>query len=131
MDMVNSLQHIYKNKPLSLFRPSVLLLLFRLGDVSQMAAQFSSRPAEGVTGWQQWQNQPHTQGTADTHLQSQNNQPEMFQVSEEQTQVESFTVCFTCTPQLSNRIHTWTHSNRFDVRNRKNTEAGVEVKAVT
>ncbi|KAK7147884.1 hypothetical protein R3I94_010419 [Phoxinus phoxinus] len=48
------------------------------GDVSQMAAQFSSRPAEGVTGWQQWQNQPHTQGPADTHPQSQNNQPEMF-----------------------------------------------------
>lgn len=45
-----------------------------------MAAQFSSRPAEGVTGWQQWQNQPHTQGTADTHSQSQNNQPEMFPV---------------------------------------------------
>ncbi|XP_077062993.1 aryl hydrocarbon receptor nuclear translocator isoform X6 [Siphateles boraxobius] len=48
------------------------------GDVSQMTAQFSSRPAEGVTGWQQWQNQPHTQGTADTHPQSQNSQPEMF-----------------------------------------------------
>ncbi|XP_048008263.1 aryl hydrocarbon receptor nuclear translocator isoform X1 [Megalobrama amblycephala] len=48
------------------------------GDVSQMGAQFSSRPAEGVAGWQQWQNQPHTQGTADTHSQSQNNQPEMF-----------------------------------------------------
>ncbi|KAK7157247.1 hypothetical protein R3I93_008655 [Phoxinus phoxinus] len=48
------------------------------GDVSQMAAQFSSRPAEGVTGWQQWQTQPHTQGPADTHPQSQNNQPEMF-----------------------------------------------------
>lgn len=46
------------------------------GDVSQMGAQF--RPAEGVAGWQQWQNQPHTQGTADTHPQSQNNQPEMF-----------------------------------------------------
>lgn len=87
MDMVNILQHIYKNKPLSLFQLSVLRLLLRLGDVSQMAAQFSSRPAEGVTGWQQWQNQPHPQGTADTHPQSQNNQPEMFQVSEEQTHV--------------------------------------------
>ncbi|XP_067305370.1 aryl hydrocarbon receptor nuclear translocator isoform X3 [Pseudorasbora parva] len=48
------------------------------GDVSQMGVQFGSRPAEGVAGWQQWQNQPHTQGTADTHPQSQNNQPEMF-----------------------------------------------------
>ncbi|XP_051577514.1 aryl hydrocarbon receptor nuclear translocator-like isoform X5 [Myxocyprinus asiaticus] len=47
-------------------------------DVAQMGAQFTSRPAEGVSGWQQWQNQPHTQGTADTHPQSQNNQPEIF-----------------------------------------------------
>ncbi|XP_057195362.1 aryl hydrocarbon receptor nuclear translocator isoform X4 [Triplophysa rosa] len=48
------------------------------GDVSQMGAQFTSRPAEGVSGWQQWQNQPHAQGTADTHPLSHNNQPEMF-----------------------------------------------------
>uniref|UniRef100_A0A8C1VST3 Aryl hydrocarbon receptor nuclear translocator n=1 Tax=Cyprinus carpio TaxID=7962 RepID=A0A8C1VST3_CYPCA len=51
------------------------------GDINQMGAQFSSRPAEGVSGWQQWQTQPHTQGTADTHQQPRNNQPEMFQVS--------------------------------------------------
>uniref|UniRef100_A0A672L5J4 Aryl hydrocarbon receptor nuclear translocator n=1 Tax=Sinocyclocheilus grahami TaxID=75366 RepID=A0A672L5J4_SINGR len=51
------------------------------GDVNQMGAQFSSRPAEGVSGWQQWQTQPHTQGTADAHQQPQNSQPEMFQVS--------------------------------------------------
>uniref|UniRef100_A0A673JTL0 Aryl hydrocarbon receptor nuclear translocator-like n=1 Tax=Sinocyclocheilus rhinocerous TaxID=307959 RepID=A0A673JTL0_9TELE len=51
------------------------------GDVNQMGAQFSSRPAEGVSGWQQWQTQPHIQGTADTHQQPQNIQPEMFQVS--------------------------------------------------
>uniref|UniRef100_A0A9J7Y4F1 Aryl hydrocarbon receptor nuclear translocator n=1 Tax=Cyprinus carpio carpio TaxID=630221 RepID=A0A9J7Y4F1_CYPCA len=49
------------------------------GDINQMGAQFSSRPAEGVSGWQQWQTQPHTQGTADTHQQPRNNQPEMFQ----------------------------------------------------
>ncbi|XP_016097772.1 aryl hydrocarbon receptor nuclear translocator-like, partial [Sinocyclocheilus grahami] len=49
------------------------------GDVNQMGAQFSSRPAEGVSGWQQWQTQPHTQGTADAHQQPQNSQPEMFQ----------------------------------------------------
>ncbi|XP_016375036.1 aryl hydrocarbon receptor nuclear translocator, partial [Sinocyclocheilus rhinocerous] len=49
------------------------------GDVNQMGAQFSSRPAEGVSGWQQWQTQPHIQGTADTHQQPQNIQPEMFQ----------------------------------------------------
>lgn len=49
------------------------------GDINQMGAQFCSRPAEGVSGWQQWPNQPHTQGTADTHQQPQNNQPEMFQ----------------------------------------------------
>ncbi|XP_051999366.1 aryl hydrocarbon receptor nuclear translocator-like isoform X2 [Xyrauchen texanus] len=46
-------------------------------DVAQMGAQFTSRPS-GVSGWQQWQNQPHTQGAADTHPQSQNNQPEIF-----------------------------------------------------
>uniref|UniRef100_A0A8C1STC1 Aryl hydrocarbon receptor nuclear translocator n=1 Tax=Cyprinus carpio TaxID=7962 RepID=A0A8C1STC1_CYPCA len=51
------------------------------GDINQMGAQFSSRPAEGVSGWQQWQTQPHTQGTADTHQQPPNSQPEMFQVS--------------------------------------------------
>uniref|UniRef100_A0A671RFB0 Aryl hydrocarbon receptor nuclear translocator-like n=1 Tax=Sinocyclocheilus anshuiensis TaxID=1608454 RepID=A0A671RFB0_9TELE len=51
------------------------------GDVNQMGAQFSSRPAEGVSGWQQWQTQPHTQGSADTHQQPQNIQSEMFQVS--------------------------------------------------
>ncbi|XP_052435449.1 aryl hydrocarbon receptor nuclear translocator isoform X7 [Carassius gibelio] len=44
------------------------------GDMNQMGAQFSSRP-----GWQQWQTQPHTQSTADTHQQPRNNQPEMFQ----------------------------------------------------
>uniref|UniRef100_A0A9J8C9M0 Aryl hydrocarbon receptor nuclear translocator n=1 Tax=Cyprinus carpio carpio TaxID=630221 RepID=A0A9J8C9M0_CYPCA len=49
------------------------------GDINQMGAQFSSRPAEGVSGWQQWQTQPHTQGTADTHQQPPNSQPEMFQ----------------------------------------------------
>ncbi|XP_016342583.1 aryl hydrocarbon receptor nuclear translocator-like [Sinocyclocheilus anshuiensis] len=49
------------------------------GDVNQMGAQFSSRPAEGVSGWQQWQTQPHTQGSADTHQQPQNIQSEMFQ----------------------------------------------------
>ncbi|XP_016098240.1 aryl hydrocarbon receptor nuclear translocator isoform X1 [Sinocyclocheilus grahami] len=49
------------------------------GDVNQMGVQFSSRPAEGVSGWQQWQTQPHTQGTADAHQQPQNIQPEMFQ----------------------------------------------------
>nr|XP_055067807.1 aryl hydrocarbon receptor nuclear translocator isoform X1 [Misgurnus anguillicaudatus] len=48
------------------------------GDVNQMGTQFTSRPAEGVAGWQQWQNQAHAQGTADTHPQSQNNQTEMF-----------------------------------------------------
>ncbi|XP_043116567.1 aryl hydrocarbon receptor nuclear translocator isoform X2 [Puntigrus tetrazona] len=48
-------------------------------DINQMGAQFGSRPAEAVSGWQQWSNQPHTQGTADTHQQPQNNQPEMFQ----------------------------------------------------
>ncbi|XP_052003650.1 aryl hydrocarbon receptor nuclear translocator-like isoform X2 [Xyrauchen texanus] len=48
------------------------------GDVGQMGAQFTSRPAEAVSGWQQWQNQPLTQGTANTHLQSQNNQSEIF-----------------------------------------------------
>uniref|UniRef100_A0A671PYC6 Aryl hydrocarbon receptor nuclear translocator n=1 Tax=Sinocyclocheilus anshuiensis TaxID=1608454 RepID=A0A671PYC6_9TELE len=58
---------------------SVLLLLFRSGHINQMGAQFSSRPAEGVSGWQQWQTQPHTQGTADAHQQPQNSQPEMFQ----------------------------------------------------
>lgn len=47
------------------------------GDINQMGAQFSSRPAEA--GWQQWPNQTHTQGTADTHTQPQNSQPEMFQ----------------------------------------------------
>ncbi|KAF4103683.1 hypothetical protein G5714_016566 [Onychostoma macrolepis] len=47
------------------------------GDINQMGAQFSSRPAESVSGWQQWPNQTHTQGTADT--QPQNSQPEMFQ----------------------------------------------------
>uniref|UniRef100_A0A8C2C344 Aryl hydrocarbon receptor nuclear translocator n=1 Tax=Cyprinus carpio TaxID=7962 RepID=A0A8C2C344_CYPCA len=51
------------------------------GDINQMGAQFSSRPAEGVSGWHQWQTQPHTQGTADTHQQPPNSQPEMFQVS--------------------------------------------------
>ncbi|XP_016342344.1 aryl hydrocarbon receptor nuclear translocator isoform X3 [Sinocyclocheilus anshuiensis] len=49
------------------------------GHINQMGAQFSSRPAEGVSGWQQWQTQPHTQGTADAHQQPQNSQPEMFQ----------------------------------------------------
>ncbi|XP_050986589.1 aryl hydrocarbon receptor nuclear translocator isoform X2 [Labeo rohita] len=49
------------------------------GDMNQIGVQqFSSRPADGVSGWQQWQNQPHAQGTADTHQQPQNNQPEMF-----------------------------------------------------
>ncbi|XP_073702564.1 aryl hydrocarbon receptor nuclear translocator isoform X2 [Garra rufa] len=49
------------------------------GDMNQMGVQqFSSRPTDGVSGWQQWQNQPHTQGTADTHQPPQNNQPEMF-----------------------------------------------------
>uniref|UniRef100_A0A8C2ICG7 Aryl hydrocarbon receptor nuclear translocator n=1 Tax=Cyprinus carpio TaxID=7962 RepID=A0A8C2ICG7_CYPCA len=61
------------------FQRSGLLLLFPSGDINQMGAQFSSRPAEGVSGWQQWQTQPHTQGTADTHQQPRNNQPEMFQ----------------------------------------------------
>ncbi|KAK3551479.1 hypothetical protein QTP70_017393 [Hemibagrus guttatus] len=41
------------------------------GDVTQSGQQFSSRPAEAAT-WQQWQNQPHTQNSA------QNSQPEMF-----------------------------------------------------
>ncbi|XP_026084640.1 aryl hydrocarbon receptor nuclear translocator isoform X5 [Carassius auratus] len=49
------------------------------GDMNQMGAQFSSRPAEGVSGWQQWQTQPHTQSTADTHQQPPHNQPELFQ----------------------------------------------------
>ncbi|XP_059363270.1 aryl hydrocarbon receptor nuclear translocator-like isoform X2 [Carassius carassius] len=49
------------------------------GDMNQMGAQFSSRPAGGVSGWQQWQTQPHTQSTADTHQQPPNNQPELFQ----------------------------------------------------
>ncbi|XP_016391239.1 aryl hydrocarbon receptor nuclear translocator-like [Sinocyclocheilus rhinocerous] len=49
------------------------------GDINQMGAQFRSRPAEGVSGWQQWQTQPHTQGTADAHQQPQNSQTEMFQ----------------------------------------------------
>ncbi|MCJ8728411.1 hypothetical protein PDJAM_G00004230 [Pangasius djambal] len=47
------------------------------GDVSQTGPQFSSRPAEAAA-WQQWQNQPHTQSTADTHPHIQNSQPEMF-----------------------------------------------------
>ncbi|XP_052474958.1 aryl hydrocarbon receptor nuclear translocator isoform X3 [Carassius gibelio] len=51
----------------------------RFGDMNQMGAQFSSRPAEGVSGWQQWQTQPHTQSTADTHQQPPHNQPELFQ----------------------------------------------------
>ncbi|XP_016391262.1 aryl hydrocarbon receptor nuclear translocator 2-like [Sinocyclocheilus rhinocerous] len=62
-----------------MFQLSVLLLLFRSGDINQMGAQFRSRPAEGVSGWQQWQTQPHTQGTADAHQQPQNSQTEMFQ----------------------------------------------------
>ncbi|KAJ8289980.1 hypothetical protein GJAV_G00007390 [Gymnothorax javanicus] len=46
-------------------------------DGNQSVAQFSSRTAESV--WQaQWQNQSHTQGTADTHQQSQSNQADMF-----------------------------------------------------
>uniref|UniRef100_A0A8B9RDP4 Aryl hydrocarbon receptor nuclear translocator n=1 Tax=Astyanax mexicanus TaxID=7994 RepID=A0A8B9RDP4_ASTMX len=51
-----------------------------LGDVTQAGSQFPSRPAE-ASGWQQWQNQPHTQSNADTHPHIQNNQPEMFNVS--------------------------------------------------
>lgn len=50
------------------------------GDMSQTGPQFSSRPAE-ATAWQQWQNQPHTQNTADTHAHIQNSQPEIFTVS--------------------------------------------------
>uniref|UniRef100_A0A3B1J0Q6 Aryl hydrocarbon receptor nuclear translocator n=1 Tax=Astyanax mexicanus TaxID=7994 RepID=A0A3B1J0Q6_ASTMX len=46
-------------------------------DVTQAGSQFPSRPAE-ASGWQQWQNQPHTQSNADTHPHIQNNQPEMF-----------------------------------------------------
>ncbi|KAI4896922.1 hypothetical protein NFI96_031624 [Prochilodus magdalenae] len=46
-------------------------------DVSQSGSQFPSRPAE-ASGWQQWQNQSHTQSNADTHPHLQNNQPEMF-----------------------------------------------------
>lgn len=46
-------------------------------DVTQSGSQFPSRPAE-ASGWQQWQNQPHTQNNADTHPHIQNNQPEMF-----------------------------------------------------
>ncbi|XP_072535987.1 aryl hydrocarbon receptor nuclear translocator isoform X2 [Salminus brasiliensis] len=46
-------------------------------DVTQSGSQFPSRPAE-ASGWQQWQNQPHTQNNADTHSHIQNNQPEMF-----------------------------------------------------
>uniref|UniRef100_A0A4W4HRC8 Aryl hydrocarbon receptor nuclear translocator n=1 Tax=Electrophorus electricus TaxID=8005 RepID=A0A4W4HRC8_ELEEL len=49
-------------------------------DVSQAGVQFSSRPAE-ATGWQQWQNQQHTQGPAEAHPHVPNNQPEMFPVS--------------------------------------------------
>ncbi|XP_076826647.1 aryl hydrocarbon receptor nuclear translocator isoform X3 [Brachyhypopomus gauderio] len=49
-------------------------------DVGQAAMQFS-RPAD-TTGWQQWQNQQHTQqhtqGSAEAHPHVQNNQPEMF-----------------------------------------------------
>nr|QGW67263.1 aryl hydrocarbon receptor nuclear translocator protein 1b [Rhamdia quelen] len=47
------------------------------GDVSQSAPQFQSRPAE-APAWQQWQNQPHAQNSADPHPHIQNNQPEMF-----------------------------------------------------
>ncbi|XP_058249125.1 aryl hydrocarbon receptor nuclear translocator isoform X2 [Hemibagrus wyckioides] len=47
------------------------------GDVSQSGQQFSSRPAEAAA-WQQWQNQPHTQNSADTHPHIQNSQSEMF-----------------------------------------------------
>lgn len=46
------------------------------GDVGQMAAAFGTRPAEGVTGWQQWPSQTHTQASADTQVQ--NNQTDMF-----------------------------------------------------
>ncbi|NP_001417742.1 aryl hydrocarbon receptor nuclear translocator isoform d [Danio rerio] len=46
------------------------------GDVGQMAAAFGSRPAEGVTGWQQWPSQTHTQASADTQVQ--NNQTDIF-----------------------------------------------------
>ncbi|KAF4087505.1 hypothetical protein AMELA_G00071550 [Ameiurus melas] len=47
------------------------------GDVSQSGPQFSSRPAEAAA-WPQWQNQAHTQNTADAHPHIQNSQPEMF-----------------------------------------------------
>ncbi|KAF5903955.1 aryl hydrocarbon receptor nuclear translocator-like isoform X3, partial [Clarias magur] len=47
------------------------------GDVSQSAPQFSSRPAEAAA-WQQWQNQAHTQNTAETHPHIQNSQTEMY-----------------------------------------------------
>ncbi|XP_073781020.1 aryl hydrocarbon receptor nuclear translocator isoform X3 [Danio rerio] len=46
------------------------------GDVGQIAAAFGTRPAEGVTGWQQWPSQTHTQASADTQVQ--NNQTDMF-----------------------------------------------------
>uniref|UniRef100_A0A8C2IDZ8 Aryl hydrocarbon receptor nuclear translocator n=1 Tax=Cyprinus carpio TaxID=7962 RepID=A0A8C2IDZ8_CYPCA len=74
-------QNVFSSEQVFRFQRSGLLLLFPSGDINQMGAQFSSRPAEGVSGWQQWQTQPHTQGTADTHQQPRNNQPEMFQVS--------------------------------------------------
>uniref|UniRef100_A0A8B9KGH5 Aryl hydrocarbon receptor nuclear translocator n=1 Tax=Astyanax mexicanus TaxID=7994 RepID=A0A8B9KGH5_ASTMX len=57
--------------------PQLNISLSLLGDVTQAGSQFPSRPAE-ASGWQQWQNQPHTQSNADTHPHIQNNQPEMF-----------------------------------------------------
>ncbi|KAM9487658.1 aryl hydrocarbon receptor nuclear translocator isoform 2-T4 [Clarias gariepinus] len=47
-------------------------------DVSQAGPQFSSRPAEAAAAWQQWQNQAHTQNTAETHPHIQNSQTEMY-----------------------------------------------------
>lgn len=81
MYSVNNVKNVFSSEQVFRFQRSGLLLLFPSGDINQMGAQFSSRPAEGVSGWQQWQTQPHTQGTADTHQQPRNNQPEMFQVS--------------------------------------------------
>ncbi|XP_030640563.1 aryl hydrocarbon receptor nuclear translocator isoform X2 [Chanos chanos] len=46
------------------------------GDVNQPNAQFSSRPGEAV--WQQWQGQPHSQNSAETHPHGQANQADMF-----------------------------------------------------
>ncbi|XP_066577141.1 aryl hydrocarbon receptor nuclear translocator isoform X2 [Amia ocellicauda] len=48
------------------------------GDGCQPGAQFSSRPADGVAVWPQWQNQPHTQGPSETHPHAQSSQSDIF-----------------------------------------------------